>query len=494
MNNQNVILFFRQLKRKIAGGSKAVLDRANYFSQQGYSVTLAIIEFSPFAEQTLVQLRKEGLLHENVNILFLWNLLYSQEILAKATLYPIKIPTLPRNSYDSIKYKKLKLKTIYEYFLNGILRIRNTLQNNIFYLHELFDANGNILEKWKYFLDGKLFCIDYYNNNLVTTRDLYVNGYRFLSIDMSIGLGNGLISGEYYKNSITYARLLAKQLDDYLPNNLNFTLIADGENISQHIIREMNHPNIKTISVLHNNHTDAPYTNNAEIKPLWKPFLTDLRNIKYVVCLTKRQEKDLHQRFPNLPLKVIQHAIYKPNLSAVQRKKHSVIFLGRLAPQKQPSHLIEVFRLVKNAILDAEFHIYGEGSELSMLMELVDRYHLSSSVIFHGFTKDPLRAFASCSISLMTSFYEGFPLTFGESMSVGTPFVTYDINYGPDEIIQNGINGIIVPQHDITAAAYAIIDLFKNPQKFQSLSREAKKVTDYYTIEKYIEKWIDIIK
>lgn len=494
MNNKNVIFFFRQLKKKIAGGSKAVLDRANYFSQQGYSVTLAIIEFSPFAEHHIERLRNEGGLHKNVNILFLWELFYSQEIMTKAASYPIKIPTLPKNSYDNVQSQELKHQIIHKYYLNGILYFRTTLRNNRFYIHEVFDINGNISQKWKYFLDGKLFCIEYYDKNSISSRDLYANGYKFLSIDMTIGLGRGLINSEYYQHDITYVQLLARLLDKYLPNNQNFTLIADGENISQHIIREMKHPNINTISVLHNNHTDAPYTSNADIKSLWKPFLTDLRNIKYVVCLTKRQEKDLHQRFPELPLKVIQHAICKPNIYPIKRKKNSIIFLGRLAPQKQSSHLIEVFRLVKNSILDAEFHIYGEGSELPILMELVNRYKLSSSVFFHGFTNDPLSAFASCSISLMTSFYEGFPLTFGESMSVGTPFVTYDINYGPDEIIQNGINGIIVPQHDIMAAANAIIDLFKNPKKLQKLSKEAKKVTDYYTIEKYMEKWLEIIK
>ncbi|MBO8509578.1 glycosyltransferase, partial [Staphylococcus aureus] len=68
-------------------------------------------------------------------------------------------------------------------------------------------------------------------------------------------------------------------------------------------------------------------------------------------------------------------------------------------------------------------------------------------------------------LSLITSNMEGFSLALLESLAHGVPVISYDVDYGPSELIQDGFNGYLVPQGDINQMVEKVDQLLNNTQK-----------------------------
>lgn len=94
---------------------------------------------------------------------------------------------------------------------------------------------------------------------------------------------------------------------------------------------------------------------------------------------------------------------------------------------------------------------------------------------------------------LMTSLYEGFGLVISESLACGTPVVSYNTKYGPNEVVRNGVDGIITKKYDIDATAKAVIELLKNKKLYQRMSENGPEVVQRYNEKEISQKWIDML-
>ena len=99
--------------------------------------------------------------------------------------------------------------------------------------------------------------------------------------------------------------------------------------------------------------------------------------------------------------------------------------------------------------------VYGKDKEcnLNTLKQLVKTLQLEDKVIFKGHTNHPKEVFSKVIASLLTSRYEGFGLSIMESINYGCPVISYNVRYGPSELITNHENGIICEKDDIEGFA-----------------------------------------
>lgn len=88
---------------------------------------------------------------------------------------------------------------------------------------------------------------------------------------------------------------------------------------------------------------------------------------------------------------------------------------------------------------------------------------------------------------------EGFNLAIMEAISHGVIGVTYDVNYGPNDIIQDGINGYIVDYGDYKALAERMIKIFKDKDLMQKLSTQAYESSNRYSDENVWKAWQKLI-
>lgn len=194
-------------------------------------------------------------------------------------------------------------------------------------------------------------------------------------------------------------------------------------------------------------------------------------------------------RLPNLT--VIPNAALQENSTfAAPRSSHRIIAVGRLDYQKGFDRLINAWAVLPK-VLQEKWHldIFGQGEWLEMLHQQITHLDLGESVQIHPPTPRISDEYAASAFLVMSSHYEGFPMVMIEAMSCGLPVVSFDYPCGPRDIIQHGVNGLIVPDGDIRALSGAMEQLMSDEEMRAHLGAAARKVTETYSEENVMKQW-----
>lgn len=147
---------------------------------------------------------------------------------------------------------------------------------------------------------------------------------------------------------------------------------------------------------------------------------------------------------------------------------------GRLMEQKDFPNLIEAFRLVREQ-RPARLLILGEGPDREMLEALVAQAGLGEHAALPGFDRNPYAAMASARIFVLSSRWEGLPTVLIEALAAGANVVSTDCPSGPDEVLDGGKYGRLVPVADAPALARAIITTLDAPAPRNMLIERAEQ-------------------
>ena len=171
-----------------------------------------------------------------------------------------------------------------------------------------------------------------------------------------------------------------------------------------------------------------------------------------------------------------------------------VIAVGRLDYQKSFDRLIEAWSLVQQTDKYSDWHldIFGQGAWRDMLQQMIDERSLQDRVTLNKPTKDIAKEYASSSMLVMSSHYEGFPMVMIEAMACGLPVVTFDYKCGPRDIIDHEINGLLVKDGDIEGLAKAMISMMRDDAARKRMGENAKKVVETYSEEVVMKQWIEL--
>lgn len=195
----------------------------------------------------------------------------------------------------------------------------------------------------------------------------------------------------------------------------------------------------------------------------------------------------------NLPnIEVIPNAAMhvSDTYSDVMNKR--VIAVGRLDYQKGFDRLIQAWELVQHTgkFTDWKLDILGQGEWREMLQQMIDKAELQNTVCLNRPTKQIGEEYVKSDMLVMSSNYEGFPMVMIEAMACGLPVVSFDYKCGPKDIIQTGINGLLVPNGDIQALADAMMKVMEDEAYRKMLSLNARKVVDTYSEQAVMSQWI----
>lgn len=195
----------------------------------------------------------------------------------------------------------------------------------------------------------------------------------------------------------------------------------------------------------------------------------------------------------NLPnIEVIPNAAMHVSDAYSDVMNKRVIAVGRLDYQKGFDRLIQAWQLVQHTgkFTDWKLDIFGQGEWQEMLQQMIDKAGLQDSLQIHQPTKQIGEEYVKSDLLVMSSNYEGFPMVMIEAMACGLPVVSFDYKCGPKDIIQPGINGLLVPNGDIQALAYAMMVMMSDEAYRKMLSQNARKVVDTYSEEAVMSQWI----
>lgn len=172
-----------------------------------------------------------------------------------------------------------------------------------------------------------------------------------------------------------------------------------------------------------------------------------------------------------------------------------VVTACRLNEQKDFSTLLRAFKIVKNES-KAKLLIIGEGELRNHILNLIDGMELNDDVILTGFLQNPFPYIAKADVFVLSSFFEGFGNVLVEAMALGIPTVSTDCPSGPSEIINDGVNGFLVPVEGVREMADRCIRILKNEGLKKHLSDNGiKRAVDFsiYTMGKRFEDYFNKI-
>ena len=130
-------------------------------------------------------------------------------------------------------------------------------------------------------------------------------------------------------------------------------------------------------------------------------------------------------------------------------------------PQKAPQDFVETAFRVNKVLPEVFFVLIGDGILRAKIEELIDRYSLRSRVILTGWRQDIPRVLASIDVFVLTSLWEGLPISALEAMASSKPVIATHTG-GISEVIEEGKSGFLAAAHDTAAVADKLIMLLKN--------------------------------
>ena len=127
-----------------------------------------------------------------------------------------------------------------------------------------------------------------------------------------------------------------------------------------------------------------------------------------------------------------------------------------------------------------------------MLQRMIKEKKLEGTLHINKPTSDIGKEYVRSSMLVMSSHYEGFPMVMIEAMACGLPVVSFDFKCGPKDIIDNDVNGLLVKEGDIEGLANVMMSLMNNEPHRKKLSANARKVTQIYSEEAVMKKWLNL--
>ncbi|MFE7274962.1 glycosyltransferase family 4 protein [Streptomyces sp. NPDC057623] len=178
-------------------------------------------------------------------------------------------------------------------------------------------------------------------------------------------------------------------------------------------------------------------------------------------------------RLPGVRVEALPNSVPDPVLPAADGTAKVVVAAGRLVPVKRYDLLIEAFAQVAAAHPDWHLRIYGKGEEQARLRGLIQRLGLSENALLMGAAAPMEAEWVKGSIAACASNFEPFGMTIVEAMRCGLPVVSTDCPYGPGEIIEDGVDGRLVPVGDPAALGAALLDLVRDDERRRRMGRTA---------------------
>jgi len=189
------------------------------------------------------------------------------------------------------------------------------------------------------------------------------------------------------------------------------------------------------------------------------------------------------------------YVIYNPieikNRNTNTKKQNIILGVGRLDKQKGFDVLIKVFNEIQKN--NWKLVIAGDGDERKNLEKLIKNLQ-ATNIELVGKKKDIFKWYEKASIFVLSSKKEGFPNVLIEAMSMGCAVVSFDCPYGPAEIIEDGVNGILVENQNQEKLKQAIEKLMSEENLRDRLSKEAIEVKEKYSLDKIVKEWENIIQ
>lgn len=257
---------------------------------------------------------------------------------------------------------------------------------------------------------------------------------------------------------------------------------------------------------LQNNVTkDLQVRDNIVVKNLVAQAVKAFREADHLVALSHGVAQDFHHHFPGMDSKVsvIYNAGVDDRVRALASetisefplpKGNLLVACGRLSEQKDFPTLLRTFSRLRKQRDDVTLWILGRGPDQMALEKQAESLGLGESVKFLGFQSNPFKFMAVADVFVLSSAWEGFGNVVVEAMAAGAAVVSTDCDFGPGEIIREGVSGFLCPVGDDECLARQILVLLDDKALREAFVKAGKERADDYDALKITREYEEVLQ
>jgi GalNAc-alpha-(1->4)-GalNAc-alpha-(1->3)-diNAcBac-PP-undecaprenol alpha-1,4-N-acetyl-D-galactosaminyltransferase len=352
--------------------------------------------------------------------------------------------------------------------------------------------------------------------SVITFSDASTDFFRLPSdvVRRSLGIRSGSPTSLFRLLPTARARL--KQLRDAITASGPDVVIAHAPQINVPTLLALRG---ERIPVIVTEHGDVPIRPDTARPWLWKKWVWyRLRRYSYrsafkvvsasaaidrnVAWLACERRAVIHNPFA--PIAVAAPAMKLPD--GLSPDRPWIASVGRLSAAKGHDVLLDAFAHIAGQFPQWQLVIVGDGELREKLQRQAHDLVESKQVVFTGALASPFSLLRRARLYVMASRYEGFPMALGEALCAGLPVIASDCPSRPRrfmerartaggvrELVEDGVNGVLVPSEHPQALAEAMVRLIENPQEGQRLAQRAAASMSRYSAEKIVADWERLI-
>ncbi|MBS1533911.1 MAG: glycosyltransferase [Bacteroidetes bacterium] len=211
-----------------------------------------------------------------------------------------------------------------------------------------------------------------------------------------------------------------------------------------------------------------------------------------IICVSKAIQSRIVEQYGLQNVATIYNPIHEiqPGNTPEGLPEKYVLFYGRLDEKvKNISLMLEAFKASEISKIGYQLLILGDGPDREYLVQTIQKLDLTHSVQLIPFVKKPFAYVQNAKFTALTSRYEGFPMSVIESLSLGIPVVSVDCLSGPNEVIQNQYNGLLVQNNDTTALGLAFRRMATEPDLLENCKANARQSVAHLSMQNIAQQW-----
>ena len=231
-------------------------------------------------------------------------------------------------------------------------------------------------------------------------------------------------------------------------------------------------------------------------KSLLQEALPHYTKLDLFLTLTERDAAVYRDRYlPHLPVAALPNGIPEYHGAVSDSTSKVVVAAGRLSIIKGFDRLLDAWALVAQTHPDWRLRIFGEGPKREALADQIRALGLEGSASLMGYSTTIREDMAAASIFALSSRAEGYPMVVLEAMSCGLPVVAFDCPTGPEEMIADGTDGLLVPDGDVNGLADALSTLIaKGPAGRREMGRAALVTAQEHSQRNIGARWEALLR
>lgn len=156
--------------------------------------------------------------------------------------------------------------------------------------------------------------------------------------------------------------------------------------------------------------------------------------------------------------------------------------VANLRPIKGNADLFAAARVVLDEEPNVRFVTVGQGPQEEELRQLHDSLDLGDGLLMLGHRPDAVRVMGACDVFCLASHREGLPVALMEALALGLPIVATDVG-GIPEVVDDGVEGTLVPPADPRRLADAVLDLARDDERRQQMADAARRRGESLSVE-----------